>query len=197
MKKINKLFFIIPAVVILAAAGWFAYRFSQTSSTEGAVMSDKNILIAYYSYSGNTESIAKKIQAKTGGDLFEIKTVTPYPKDYNTVVEQAQKEKQADFYPELQEKVADIAKYDVVFLGTPVWWYTMAPPVKTFIKEKSLDGKTVIPFCTHGGGGASATFSDMAKLAPNAKVLEGIEIYERGNASTDNELNKWIEKTLK
>ena len=197
MKKFNKLFFIIPAVIILAAAGWLTYTFAQSSQKEGAVMSDKNILIAYFSHSGNTEFIAKKIQAKTGGDLFKIEPSTPYPQNYNTVVEQAKKEKQADFYPELKEKVSGIEKYDVIILGTPVWWYTMASPVKTFLKENNTGGKTIIPFCTRGGGGASSTFTDMAKLAPEAKVLEGFEVYERGDNKTDEQITEWLSKTLK
>ena len=92
---------------------------------------------------------------------------------------------------------AQKGQYDVIILGTPVWWYTMASPVKTFLKENNTSGKTIIPFCTHGGGGASSTFTDMAKLAPEAKVLEGFEVYERGDNKTDEQITEWLSKTLK
>lgn len=110
-----------------------------------------NILIAYYSHSGNTRSAAEKIQKITGGNLFEIIPSEPYPEGYNAVVAQAKKEKENDFYPELTNN-GNVKNYDIIFIGTPVWWYTMAGPVKTFIKNNDFEGKVIVPFCTHGGG---------------------------------------------
>ncbi len=152
-------------------------------------MSDKKVLIAYYSYSGNTKSVAEKIQKLTGGDIFEIQPQKPYPKDYSTVVNQAQVEKQNDIKPELINN-GNVENYNIIFLGTPVWWYTMASPVKTFLTKNNFDNKVIVPFCTHGGGGASSTYTDMQKLAPNAKVTEGYTSYE--NSAKDSEIQKWI-----
>ena len=109
------------------------------------------ILIAYYSYSGNTRFAAEQIQKATGGELFEIKPVTPYPADYNACVDQAKKEIAAGVKPELAEKVKEFGKYEVIFVGTPNWWSTMAPPVLAFLSSYEFSGKTVIPFVTHGG----------------------------------------------
>lgn len=152
-------------------------------------MGDKKILIAYYSYSGNTRAVADKIQDITNGDIFEIKTKTAYPENYNEVVALAKEEKQNNIKPELTDN-GNVSGYDIIFLGTPVWWYTMAPPVKTFLSENDFSGKTIVPFCTHGGGGASSTYTDMQAIVPDAKVLEGYTSYE--NSATVADIKKWI-----
>ena len=149
----------------------------------------KKVLIAYYSHSGNTKSIAEKIKEITGGDIFEIKTVQAYPRNYNDVVEQAKDEKNRDIRPELAEN-CDISEYDKIFIGTPVWWYTFATPVKTFLTTNDFSGKTIMPFCTHGGGGASSTFSDIEKLCPTADVKEGFTSYQ--NSAKESEIKDWI-----
>ena len=192
MKKILCLLALVLFSVALAQGCTSA----QDSMTKGADMENKKILIAYYSYSGNTKTVAEKIQKQTGGDLFRIETVNSYPSGYNEVVEQAKKEKQEDYHPPLKAKVDNIGQYDIVFLGTPVWWYTMAPAVKTFIKENNMSNKTVIPFCTHGGGGASSTFVDMQKLIPYASFKKGLVIYDNGGNTVDAEIKKWIEQVL-
>ena len=149
----------------------------------------KKVLIAYYSHSGNTKAVAEKIQRAAGGDMFEIKPLKAYPEDYNTVVALAQQEKAKDVKPELVDN-GDVENYDIIFLGTPVWWYTMAGPVKTYLSKNNFDGKLIMPFCTHGGGGESSTYTDMQKLAPNAKVLRGYTSYER--SGKDEDIQEWI-----
>lgn len=152
-------------------------------------MSDKKVLVAYYSHSGNTRTIAEKIKEITGGDLFEIKTSHEYPKNFTDIVNQAKKEKEAGFMPELTENI-DISPYDTIFIGSPVWWYTFATPVRTFLSENDFSGKTIKPFCTHGGGGASMTFSDITKLCPDADVKEGFSSFE--NSAKESEIQNWI-----
>ena len=114
-----------------------------------------------------------------------------YPNNYNDVVNLAKDEKQKDIKPELTDN-GNVKDYDIIFLGTPVWWYTMASPVKTFISNNDFSGKTIVPFCTHGGGGASSTYIDMQKLAKGAKVTEGYTSYE--NSAKDSEIADWINK---
>lgn len=112
----------------------------------------KKLLIVYYSWSnGNTERIAKKLQSVAGGDLLRIDTAVPYSGSYNDVVDQGQREVNQGYEPELKPVSADIAGYDVIAVGTPTWWYTMAPAVKTFLHQNSFAGKTVVPFMTNGG----------------------------------------------
>ena len=112
----------------------------------------KKLLIVYYSWSnGNTERIAKKLQSVAGGDLLRIDTAVPYSGSYNDVVDQGQREVNQGYEPELKPVSADIAGYDVIAVGPPTWWYTMAPAVKTFLHQNSFAGKTVVPFMTNGG----------------------------------------------
>lgn len=152
-------------------------------------MSNKKILIAYYSHSGNTKSVAKKIQEITGGDLFKIEPLKPYPNNYNDIVNQAKLEKLENFSPELVEN-GNISEYDIIYIGTPVWWYTFASPIRTFLKENDFAGKIIMPFCTHGGGGASSTYTDMEKLCPSANIKSGHTLYE--NNIDLREIKKWI-----
>lgn len=152
-------------------------------------MSDKKFLIAYYSHSGNTKEVAEKIQMVTGGDIFEIQPVNKYPNNYNEVVSQAKIENQNDVRPQLISN-GDIKNYNIIFIGTPVWWYTMASPVKTFLAYHNWDNKVIVPFCTHGGGGASNTYSDMQKIAQSAKVLNGYTSYE--NSAKIEDIKTWI-----
>ncbi len=181
---------VLILLIAILAVGFGVYKAAaMIQPKEAAIMTDRKILIAYYSHSGNTEAVAKKIQSATGGDLFEIKPLKPYPGDYNTLVSLAQTEKQQDVKPELADN-GNVKDYDIIFVGTPVWWYTMASPVKTFLTKNDFSGKTIVPFCTHGGGGASATYTDMQKLAPKAKVTEGYTSYEK--SADAKEITKWI-----
>ena len=112
----------------------------------------KKLLIVYYSWSnGNTEQIAKKLQSIAGGDLLRIDTAVPYSGSYNDVVEQGQQEVNRGYEPALKPVDVDVAAYDVIAVGTPTWWYTMAPAVKTFLHRYDFAGKTVVPFMTNAG----------------------------------------------
>ena len=124
----------------------------------------KKVLIAYFSRSGNTKAIASHIKELTGGDLFEIQTAKPYPADYHACTEVAKKEKNDKALPELKEKMKNIEEYDIIFIGFPNWWGTMPMPILTFLESYKLEGKIVIPFCTHGGGGEQSCFRDFVKF---------------------------------
>lgn len=183
-------FILVGTIILLALIG--VLFFNQKSLAKKEIdMSNKKVLIAYYSYSGNTKKVAEKIQQLTNGDIFEIVPKKAYPNNYNDVVNLAKDEKQKDIKPELTDN-GNVKDYDIIFLGTPVWWYTMASPVKTFISNNDFSGKTIVPFCTHGGGGASSTYIDMQKLAKGAKVTEGYTSYE--NSAKDSEIADWINK---
>ena len=153
-----------------------------------------NILIAYYTYSGNTQKIARLILEKTGGELFNIQPKTTYPDSYNIVVEQAKKEIKAGFKPELVSNIDLPETFDTIFVGSPNWWSTIAPPVATFLTENDFSSKTIIPFCTHGGGGLGRIESDINKLCPNSKVLSSFEIYGSGGSSAQSLLVSWLHK---
>ena len=153
-------------------------------------MSEKT-LIAYYSYSGNTKAVAEKIKKLTGGDLFEIEPQNAYPANYNDAVNQAQREKDANFKPLLVNN-GDVSDYDTIYLGTPVWWYTFASPIRTFLTIHDFTGKTIMPFCTHGGGWESHTFTEIQDLCPTAIVKQGFASYEK--TARLPEIESWLRK---
>lgn len=138
---------------------------------------ETKVLIVYFSHSGNTRRIADAIHNVVGGDVVELQPVEPYPTHYNTVVEQARRELHTGYRPKLRASVENVAAYDVVFVGSPNWWHTIAPPVITFLSQSDLSGKTVIPFVTHGGGGLGHSAVDIAALCPAANVLESLAVY--------------------
>lgn len=133
----------------------------------------KKTLVAYFSWSGNTRKLAQQVQELTGGDLFEIATAKAYPEEYRACTEYAKKEKEADARPALKGKVQEMDSYDVVFVGFPNWWGTTPMPILTFLEGYDLTGKTVIPFCTHGGGGEQDCFGNFARHAGKATVKKG------------------------
>lgn len=152
----------------------------------------KNVLIVYYSHFGNTGKLAKLIKEETGGVLCELLPEQAYPGDYSTVVEQAKKEIQAGFRPVLKTEVKDLLSYDTVFVGTPNWWSTVAPPIAAFLENYNLTGKIVVPFCTHGGGGAGNIEGAAKTLCPDARVLSILAVY--GNAAKSSEVEAWLKK---
>lgn len=185
MKKILSVFIVAILIVLIGL-----YQYSKVEAKKSEAEMTHNILITYYSYSGNTKAVAEKIQKLTGGDIAEIVPVKPYPTGYNDVVSLAKTEKEQNIMPEIKPLNKDVKDYDVIFVGTPVWWYTMASPVKTFLANNNFEGKIIVPFCTHGGGGESATFTDMKKLAPKAEIKNGYSTYER--TANEKDAEKWI-----
>ncbi len=137
---------------------------------ETTMPENSKILIAYYSWSGNTKEVAEAIQEKTGGTLFRIETVNAYPEEYRAATEQAKKEINDGFHPELKNKVENIAQYDTIFIGSPNWWGTIAPAVSSFLSSYNFAGKKVIPFITHGGGGVQNTVKDLTAQCQGCNV---------------------------
>lgn len=136
----------------------------------------KKMLIIYYSWSnGNTERIAKQLQKETGADLEKIDTVLPYTGSYDEVVRQGQDEISQGFQPEIQPLAAEIGDYDVIAIGTPTWWYTMAPAVLTFLNNQDWNGKVVIPFMTNGGW-PGHVIEDMKKACKGAFFTHEMEV---------------------
>lgn len=153
-----------------------------------------NILIAYFSYTGNTREIAEQIQNIVGGNLFEIEPEQGYSSDYDVCEAKANKEVKEGYRPKLAVECEKVDYYDVVFIGTPNWFNTMAPPVATFLYENNMSGKTIIPFCTNGGGGLGNVISDIRTFCNDANVLDSLEIYESGGKNAEPKIIKWLEK---
>lgn len=156
---------------------------------------EKKILVVYYSLrNGNTRVVAEQIQKSMGGDLFRIETVNTYPTEYNAVTEQAKKELESGYKPALKTTVKDIAQYDVIFIGSPCWWSTTAPAVRTFLSSYDLSGKTIVPFMTHEGSGMGHSEADIKKLCPKSSVLEGLPIRGSAVKESQNAVDMWLRK---
>ena len=136
----------------------------------------KKILVAYFSHTQTTEKVAVEIQKHTGGDLFRIETIQSYPAEHKKTLDLAEKEREDNARPPLKGKIENMESYDVIFLGYPIWWYTFPMPLFTFLESYDLSGKTIIPFCTHGGSRMSGTEETIRKLQPKATVYEGLPV---------------------
>jgi len=154
----------------------------------------KKILVAYFSYSGNTREIANQIHKNAGGDIFEIQSVKLYPDDYDAVVQQAKQELKSGHKPALKTKVENINPYDLVFIGYPNWCSTVPAPVRVFLSEYDFSGKTIIPFCTHEGSGLGRSTMDISKLCPKSTLLEGVAIRGRDVKTAQNKVSEWLQK---
>lgn len=160
--------------VLTMVAGFMALVLMFGANNASAEESNNagKILIAYYSYSGNTQKVAEEIHEKIGGDLFRIETEESYPQDYNELLHQAKMELANRYHPKLKAKVKNINEYDVVFIGSPNWWGNITAPVSSFMAETDLRGKKVIPFITHGKGGTQYTIKGMQKQCTECNFEE-------------------------
>lgn len=155
-------------------------------------------IVIYYSYGGNTRRVAENIGQVIGADLAEIETVCPYSGSYDDVVDQGKREVNSGFLPELRPLNIDLAQYDTVVLGTPVWWYTFAPAMNSFLHSIDLAGKTVYPFATNGGW-IGRTFRDFGKGCSGASVRSGLNVRFNGDRllTSDADILKWAERIKK
>lgn len=179
---------IMFGAALLAALGF------ETAQAKEVDLTGKKVLVAFYSYSGNTKTVAEAIQAKVGGDLFEIKAEGTYPAEYRPMTEQAKQEILSGFRPKLTTSVPDMAQYDVVFIGSPNWWGTIAPQVSSFLESYDFAGKTVVPFVTHGGGGRQRTIADMTNQCKGCTVVQD---GWHGYGSDTDGLNDWLDRLTK
>ena len=154
----------------------------------------KSIAIIYFSHSGNTRTAAKKIHSRVGGTLIEIETVVPYPNDYGTLSKQAKKELSENFRPQLANNLEDIPSCDTIFVGYPIWWGTMPPAMFSLFEKINFKGKTIIPFSTQGSSGFGRSLTDIKKLNPDAKILQGLAVQGRSvkDAATQAAIDAWL-----
>jgi flavodoxin len=134
------------------------------------------VLIVYLSRTNNTKAIAEIIQDKVGGTLVALELEKPYPENYQATVQQVVKENETGYLPPLKTKIDSMQNYGLVFVGFPTWDMKMPPPVKSFLHQYNLSGKTVIPFNTNAGYGVGSGFQTVKELCPDSKVLEGLSI---------------------
>ena len=163
---------------------------SETPTAEDS----SSVLIAYFSWSGNTEQVAQIIQQETGGDLFEIAPATAYTDDYNELLDIAQQEQSDNARPELAGQVENWEQYDTIFVGYPNWWSDAPMAVYTFVESYDWDGKALIPFNTSASGGFGRSLSGLEESAAGASILDGISFTERTLGDAPSEVAAWLDE---
>ena len=154
----------------------------------------EKILIAYFSWSGNTRDIANNINSRIDADIIELTPVKPYSDDYNTVLMEAQEDQHRQARPELNEHIDNMEQYDTILLGYPNWWASIPMPIATFLESYDLSGKTIIPFCSHGGGRFGQSLTAIAKLAPDSTIGEGLSVHYSGGDTLNDDISEWLRK---
>ena len=165
---------------------------STSSEVERTPASGK-MLIAYFSWSGNTQGVAQEIQRQTGADIFEIVPIPAYSDDYNTVLMEAQRDQHDQARPAIANLPESIDEYDVILLGYPNWWASIPMPIATFLESYDFNEKTILPFCSHGGGRFGQSLTAIAKLAPQAVVAPGLSVHYSGGSSLQGDVRNWLE----
>jgi flavodoxin len=180
MKRIAGLSLMLATTICLLFS---CSRAQQSPANDQPPPGENKILIVYLSRTNNTRAIAEFIQQKVGGTMVALELETPYPADYNATVQQVARENETGYLPPLKTKIDRIEQYDFVFLGFPTWGMRLPPPVKSFLRQHSLKGKTVIPFNTNAGYGEGSSFQTVRELCPQSMVLEGF--VTRGGVERD------------
>ena len=173
----------IKSMLAAAIASGAPLTYSQTAS---------KALVVFYSWSGNTRAMAQAIASELKADLYEIRTVEPYPQAYRATVDLAREQLQRGDRPAIRNDVPDLSQYSTILLGTPNWWSHVSMPIFTFMDQHDLSGKVILPFVTHGGGGMSSCEEDIRKKFPKADVRKGITAY--GSSYSLSEIQTWLKE---
>lgn len=167
---------------------------SSSSSSEAEETTEQGkTLVAYFSWSGNTQQMAEVIAQETGADLFEINTAVPYTDDYNELLDIAQQEQSEGARPELDAQVENWDSYDTIFVGYPNWWSDAPMAVYTFLESYDFTGKTLIPFNTSASGGFGRSLTGIEESASGAAILEGLDLTESELGDVQNRVTAWLE----
>ena len=204
MRKITILSLVIWAAICLLSS---YSRAQQPAVDNRPPRTEKKILIVYLSRTNNTKAIAELIHQKVGCTMVALELERPYPADYNATVQQVARENETGYLPPLKTKIDRIGQYDFVFLGFPTWGMRLPPPVKSFLRQYSLKGKTIIPFNTNGGYGEGSSFQTVRELCRQSTVLEGfvtrgglerdgqyLVIKEARAEEAQKEVERWLRK---
>ena len=179
---------LILAIVAMAAVSCGPKKENQKEEAPKA--ETPKVLVLYYSQTSNTKAVATEIATRLGAD--KIVLTKPYDEDFQATIERCKQDREQGIAPEIQPLAADIAKYDVVFLGYPVWFGTYAPPVITFLSQVDLSGKKVVPFCTFGSGGLESSMKDLAEAQSKAEILPGYGVRAARLEAAPKEIDQFL-----
>ncbi len=182
-----------PSVGMRLARNAVAGTGSVASGSGSAAARGGDVLVAFFSWSGNTRAIAGQVASSVGTDAIELELVSPYSSDYSMVLDEAQRDQAAQARPELATRVEDMGRYGTVLLGYPNWWASIPMPIASFLESYDFAGKLVVPFCSHGGGRLGQSVSAIAKLVPNATVGEPLSVHYRGGEALADDIASWLQ----
>lgn len=183
---------------------------SDAGNTQAVNVEGKKILTVYFSSAntadadavssatpsfrgmGSTEYLAVYINSKVGGDIAKITLAKDYPESYNGTLDAAKSERDNDERPEFKPLDVNPGDYDVIFIGYPMWWYTLPMIMYTFFDKYDLSGKTIIPFNTHEGSGDGGTYNEIRDFEPDATVLEGLPVRGGNAGKADSDIDNWL-----
>ncbi len=150
------------------------------------------MLVVYYSQLGNTKAVAEEIAKKTGADIEAIEAVNPYDGDFDATIARCMQEREAGTVIEIKPVKANVADYDIIFVGAPVWFGVFAPPMLTYLTQVDLSGKKVVPFCTFGSGGLESSTADLIAKQPKAEILPGYGVRQARMESMPKEVDQFL-----
>lgn len=193
---------VIIAAVVIELNLFGGSRSGIDNNPEPETVGESNVLVAYFSWSGNGQQMARWISEETGGELFRIVPSEAYGEDFDACADRAKNELDNEIRPELSSHIDPeiMAKYDVIYIGFPVWWYDLPMPVWTFLEEYDLSGKTIIPFFSHNGSSNGAnSVNRVSELAEGADVLADDALSLRGSsvAGSEEEVKDWAARFVK
>jgi len=195
----NKLKIIAAFVFVFAALGVHAQPKERKSLVVYFSRADENAKVGYIA-EGNTAIVAKLIAQKMHADVFEIVPEKPYPADYESCVAYVKNEQRNNARPAYTGDV-DISPYDTIFIGYPIWCGDLPPVVYTFIEEHDMDGKMIIPFCTHEGSGMAGTARVFRRMFKHSTVNSGISVLghvaQNDRHKADIAVTTWLKLTLR
>lgn len=190
MKKIFSLFITAIVSISLTACDNDEPEPEIPGGDNTEVPENSKILVAYFSWGGTTLRMAQQIAEQTGGTLFEIEPVIPYPTEYTPCTEVALEERDTDARPAIKNTVEDMESYDIVFIGCPVWWHTAPMIINTFTESYDLKGKIVVPFCTYASTYRDETLRKIVDLTPESTHLAGLGLTS-GSVNSSN-IATWL-----
>lgn len=184
-------------LLVFALIGGLVFPVSNVSASVKQKKETKKVLVVYFSATGTTKSAANKVKKATGGKLYQIKAAQPYTSsDLNYDNDNCRantEQRDGTVRPKIKGKVKNIKKYDVIFLGYPIWWGKEPMIIRTFLESYHLKGKKIVPFCTSGGSGISGSMKGVKAAARGAKVVTGKDLTD----SSAKSVAKWAKKKVK
>lgn len=214
MKSMTRLISGFLALLVMGSMGHTAYASENTTTKHRTLIiyfsqpeemktdavdgfSGASVLQKHTPETGSTQYIAQLIQAQTGADVFRLEAAVPYPREHETLLRIAEKEQQTKARPALKTPLPDLANYDSIYVGYPVWWYTMPMLIYALFEQNDFAGKTIIPFTTHGGSRLADSLREIARMQPQAKLITRALTISRNDISSPDipeEVQQWVKQ---